>query len=472
MSNRRPRAILELGAHMGIRQRSMLIAVMVVLVALLAGGTGLVYLLQTNLERTSESSAAQRAAEVSGQILSSGVREATTTLAEESRSGQFVQILDASGAVVGASNRLVSVDPMSPQRPHPGMTTSIDIDIDDLGEAGDWKVVSQGVATDATTTYVVQVAIAIRVQRETVQTVAVFLLAATPVLLIGVALAVWFLVGRALLSVERIRGEVASIDAHGLAQRVQVPPTRDEVAALAVTMNAMLDKLEVSYRAQRAFVSDASHELRSPLTTLTTAAELASTGDEPTRTRLLSTITLELTRVRGLVENLMTLARVDSDDLVTKHVDVDLDDVVDVEVRRLRSTSRHEIIVRIDPARVAGDDQRLAQAVRNLVDNAERHAQNAIRLTLTSGEVTAILWVDNDGAAIDAADRERVFERFVRLDESRSRDAGGSGLGLSISRSTVESHGGALTVTDAPDGWCRFQVSLPLAVSGAPIPRN
>jgi signal transduction histidine kinase len=304
------------------------------------------------------------------------------------------------------------------------------------------------------------------VQRETVQTVAAFLLAATPLLLAAVAGAVWLLVGRALRSVERIRTEVASIDAPRLAQRVEVPATRDEIAALATTMNVMLDRLEVSHRAQRAFVSDASHELRSPLATLTTAAELATTADEAARTRLLATISLELSRLRGLVENLMTLARADARDLISAREDVDLDDLVDQEVRRLRATSRRQVLAHLEPLRVVGDGQRLEQALRNLVDNADRHAGSTVRLDLHREEAEAVIWVDNDGPTIAPEDRERVFERFVRLDESRSADAGGSGLGLPIARTTVAAHGGQVAVEDAPDGWCRFALRLPLSADG------
>jgi signal transduction histidine kinase len=281
-----------------------------------------------------------------------------------------------------------------------------------------------------------------------------------------VAAAVWLLVGRALRAVERIRQEVATIDARGLAQRVQVPQTRDELAALATTMNVMLDRLELSDSAQRSFVSDASHELRSPLATLTAATELAVAADEATRNRLLSTISLELARVRALVDNLMTLARVDADDLLVRQEDVDLDDLVDNEVHRLRVTSSKQVLARLEPMRVVGDEHRLAQAIRNLIDNAERHADSTVRLTLHEEGGTAVLWVDNDGAVIAPADRERIFERFVRLDDSRSRDEGGSGLGLAIARTAFESHGGQLVVADAPDGWCRFCVRLPLATAG------
>jgi signal transduction histidine kinase len=456
-----PRRASRAGTQIGVRTWSVLVAVVVVLLALLAGGSGLVYILQLNLEGSASSTASSRAAEVGDLIRSEGPERASETLVEESRSGQFVQIVGPDSRVIGSSNRLVSSQLLTTARPPAGTTVVAKQDIDYLGEGGDWMVVSRGVSAGPEV-YVVNVAIPVRVQRETVQTVAAFLLAATPLLLAAVAGAVWLLVGRALRSVERIRTEVASIDAPRLAQRVEVPGTRDEIAALATTMNVMLDRLEVSQRAQRAFVSDASHELRSPLATLTTAAELATAADEATRTRLLATISVELSRLRGLVENLMTLARADARDLISAREEVDLDDLVDQEVRRLRATSRHQVLAHLEPLRVVGDGQRLEQALRNLVDNADRHAGSAVRLDLHREEAEAVIWVDNDGPTIAPEDRERVFERFVRLDESRSADAGGSGLGLPIARTTVAAHGGQVVVEDAPDGWCRFALRLPL----------
>ena len=467
MREPRWREVAGIARQRGIRARSVASAVLVVLVALLAGGAGLVYLLQANLDSNARDAAQTRAEEVASMVQAQGVSSTSSDIQQESRSGQLVQILSSDGQVLGASSRVVDTMPMSVARPAPGETTTDQLDLDHVGHGGDWMVVSTGVEAGGTD-YVVQVAIPIEVQHETVQTVTFFLLAATPLLVIGVGLAVWVLVGRALRAVENIRAEVATIDDQGLSRRVAVPATHDEIAALAETMNTMLDRLETSHRAQRSFVSDASHELRSPLATLTTSAELAAAGDEGTRTRLLGTIGSELVRVRTLVDSLMTLARADAHDLLTVREDVDVDDLVDAEVQRLRATSPHLVTVHIEPVRLTGGDpQRLAQALRNLIDNAERHAAGGIRLSLRRTNGHAVLDVDNDGPIVALTDRERIFERFVRLDESRSRDAGGSGLGLAIARTAIESHGGTLRIVDAPDGWCRFEIVIPEARSTA-----
>ncbi|SDS95563.1 Signal transduction histidine kinase [Friedmanniella luteola] len=460
MASGRDRRALGLGPQMGVRGRSVLVAVVVVLVAILIGGSGLVWALQANLEQAAESTASARAVEVVDRIAAEGLTATAASLTDRSRSGEVVQVLTADGRVVGASSRAADRQPLSPQRPAAGEYTAAELDLDFLDEGGEWEVVSTGVVADGAL-HLVQVGVPIRVQRETVQTVALFLLAGAPLLLGAVAVAVWVLVGRALRSVERIRATVAEIDARHIDDRVVVPPTRDEVAALAVTMNTMLDRLEASHQAQRAFVSDASHELRSPLATLTTAGELALRGDEPTRTRLLTTMNAELTRVRGLVENLMVLARADASDRTTSRGDVDLDDLVDDEVQRLRSTGDKAVQVSLEPVRVRADAQQVAQPLRNLVDNAQRHARSTVRIALRRSGGDAVIHVDNDGPPIPAADRERVFERFVRLDDSRSRDAGGSGLGLAIARAGIRAESGEVRVVDAPDGWCRFELRLP-----------
>ena len=465
--SRASRLLQRWGSRTGVRTRSVLAAVVVVVVALLVGGTGLVFALRSSLEQSVEATGRARAAEVVSRIVTVGVQVTAADLSDQSRTDAVTLVLDAQGAVVGSSRRAATTA-LSAQRPLVGAYTSMEQDIDTLDEGGEWQVVTTAVES-ADQRYYVQVAVPIRIQRATVQTVAVLLLAGTPLLLAAVAVAVWVLVGRALRSVEQIRRTVAEIDARALTARLEVPQTRDEIAALAQTMNAMLDRLQASDKAQRAFVSDASHELRSPLATLSTAAELAGrTTDEEVRTRLLDTMNAELVRMRGLVADLMALARADAHDVATTAGDVDLDDLVGHEAHRLRTTSRFAVSSHIEPVRVWADLARVAQPLRNLVDNAEAHAAGRVALTVTTQGDDAVIWVDNDGPEVAPADRDRVFERFVRLDASRSRDAGGSGLGLAIARAGIGSEGGEVCVVDHPDGWCRFEIRLPLT----PLPAD
>ena len=309
--------------------------------------------------------------------------------------------------------------------------------------------------------YVVLVAAPLEVQTDTLRTVGLLLLGAAPLLVALVAAAVWVLVGRSLQTVERIRRQVAEIDGRRLHERVEVPPTDDEIAALAATMNQMLDRLEHSDNSHRAFFSDASHELRSPLSTLVTTAEVASLdASGKTWLDMQQTVLGESSRMQALVEDLLTLAKVDADQLQLDVQDVDLEDVLDAEIRRLRTVSDHQVSAELRPARVRGDERRLTQVFRNLLDNAARHAESTIMIRMEQRPVEVVVSVDNDGETISSQDRERVFERFARLDASRSSDGGGSGLGLAISREIMITHGGTVVATES-DGLCRFLVALP-----------
>jgi signal transduction histidine kinase len=249
--------------------------------------------------------------------------------------------------------------------------------------------------------YVVLVAAPLEVQTNTLRTVGLLLLAAAPLLVALVALAVWVLVGRSLKTVERIRRQVAEIDGRRLHERVEVPPTGDEIAALASTMNQMLDKSEQSDNSHRAFFSDASHELRSPLSTLVTTAEVASL-DESGKTwhDMQQTVLSESIRMQSLVEDLLTLAKVDADQLqldVQDVQDVDLEDVLDAEIKRLRTISSLLVKAQLQPIRVRGDERRLTQVFRNLMDNAAPHAKSTIMVGMERRRDEVVVSVDNDG---------------------------------------------------------------------------
>ena len=169
--------------------------------------------------------------------------------------------------------------------------------------------------------------------------------------------------------------------------------------------------------------------------------------------------------MQRLVEQLLLLTRADEGAVAAQRREVDLDDLVLTEARRVRRTGLDVDGSGIATARVRGDEAALAQVVRNLVDNAARHATARIGLGVHEADGTAEVVVDDDGAGIAAADRERVFERFVRLDESRARDAGGSGLGLAIVREIVRAHGGSVAIGTSPWGGARVTVRLPTAAA-------
>ena len=440
----------------------MLSAVVVVTFSLLVGGAFLLLVLQSSLISAAWSNLAVRASDVARLLSEEGVRETQSTLAEDRRSSEQVQIIDSSNHVVAWSIRGLRGDPISALRPAPGKTAKEQQlqRVPALGDDDEVLVSARGVEMHEQH-YVVLVAAPLEVQTDTLRTVGLLLLAAAPFLVALVALAVWVLVGQSLKTVERIRRQVAEIDGRRLHERVEVPPTGDEIAALASTMNRMLDRLEDSDSAHRAFFSDASHELRSPLSTLVTTAEVASL-DESGKTWLdmQQTVLNESGRMQSLVEDLLTLAKVDAHQLQLDIQDVDLEDVLDSEIKRLRTVSSMQITSELQPMRVHGDERRLTQVFRNILDNAARHAESMINVRIQRHPGEVVVTVENDGEIISPQDRDRVFERFARLDASRSSDGGGSGLGLAISREIMVAHGGTVVATDG-DGLCRFQVILP-----------
>lgn len=451
------------GSRWGIRKRSVLSAVVVVTFSMLVGGAFLLLVLQSSLVSAAWNDLAVRANDVARLLQEEGIEETRSTLAEDRNSAAQVQIIDEANRVAGWSIRGLRSSPMSTLRPAPGRTMTEELSrVPALGGDDEILVSARGVELHGKR-YVILVAAPLEVQTDTLRTVGLLLLAATPLLVALVAVAVWILVGRSLKTVERIRRQVAEIDGRRLHERVEVPPTGDEIAALASTMNQMLDKLEQSDNLHRAFFSDASHELRSPLSTLVTTAEVASL-DQSGRTWLdmQQTVLNESSRMQSLVEDLLTLAKVDSHQLQLDVQDVDLEDVLDAEIKRLRTVSSLQINAELEPTRVRGDERRLMQVFRNLMDNAARHAKSTIMVGMERRPGEVVVSVDNDGEIISPEDRNRVFERFARLDASRSSDGGGSGLGLAITREIMVAHGGTVLAAES-DGWCRFQVILPVA---------
>ena len=272
----------------------------------------------------------------------------------------------------------------------------------------------------------------------------------------------WTVATRALAPVERIRREVEQITGDRLDRRVPEPPSRDEIHRLARTMNQMLERLQDSRDRQQQFVSDASHELRSPLASIRQTAEVARAhpGALP-EGELADAVLEESARMQRLVEQLLLLTRADEGALTRAQHDVDLDDLALAVARRVRRPGLGVDTSGIGPGRVRGDKAALTQVVQNLVDNAARHARRTISLAVSERDGGVELVVEDDGPGIPAEHRRRVFDRFVRLDEARARDAGGSGLGLAIVHEIVTAHGGTVEISSSGLGGARFVVRLP-----------
>jgi len=297
---------------------------------------------------------------------------------------------------------------------------------------------------------------------DTINSITDALLIGFPALVLLVGLLTWYLAGRALRPVEAIRSEAASITGSTIHRRVPVPESRDEVSRLAVTMNEMLDRLEDAATRQRRFVSDASHELRSPVASIRTQLEVAlRRPDRDDWAVIGQRVLTEDERLEQAVADLVELARLDEGDTPTDAVEVDLDEIVFEECARERSVPIDT--TRVSGGRVLGRRDALARVVRNLIDNAARHAETSVKVSLSDDDDVVELVVADDGPGIAPEDRERVFERFTRLDEGRARDAGGMGLGLAVVRSTIERHRGTVQIEDGAPHGARFVVRLPAA---------
>lgn len=309
---------------------------------------------------------------------------------------------------------------------------------------------------------------------DVVAVVTTSLLLGLPLLLILVAGSTWVVTGRTLGPVEAIRAEVANIDHTDLGKRVPEPSTGDEIGQLAATMNHMLERLELANERQQRFVSDASHELRTPIATIRHQLEVALCDSSPDWLDIARGILEEDLRMQRMVDNLLWLAKHDQAKgrpMLSERIKlVDLDEIAASEARRRRSEESHRArtiavdTTAIHAGQVRGSADDLTRAVRNLVDNAHRHAAQRIAITVRSLDATVVLRVDDDGPGVMGADRERIFERFTRADEARSRADGGVGLGLAIAREIATAHGGTLDVTDSPPlGGAQFVLTLPLA---------
>jgi signal transduction histidine kinase len=300
---------------------------------------------------------------------------------------------------------------------------------------------------------------------ESVSALRVGLLVAIPLAIAALGATTWWLVGRTLRPVEAMRKDVADITARRLDRRVPEPASGDEVARLARTMNAMLDRIESGMRRQQQFVADASHELRSPLARIRTEleADLAHPGSSDAAATARSVLE-EAAHLERLVADLLVLARLDDPSTaVLRREPVDLDDIVLRETRGLASSSSTVDLGGVTAAQVTGDAVELSRVVRNLVENAKRHARSRVSVSLREADGHARLVVADDGPGIAPDDRERIFERFTRVDDARAPTDGGTGLGLAIAREIVERHGGAIHVDSGDEPGARFVVELPLA---------
>ncbi len=413
-----------------------------------------------------------RVHDIAGQLQLDSPTELDSTFLATDPRVTMVQIVDTEGRDV-QSSATAPPEPITTMRPALGATVR--------GVQGAAPL--DGLRVTAVTTtgvdgqYTVLVAASQEDIENTIQLVGLLVTLVTlvaPFIVAIAAVASYALIGRSLQSVERIRTRVAAISSADLSERVPVPTQRDEIAALARTMNEMLERIEAGHTAQRQFVGDASHELRSPLAALTAALELGRAQPQLLDGELVEqTLLPETYRMHHLIDDLLLLARADERGLPIQVTDVDLDDVVGKEVNRKRAETETVISCVLQPVQIRGDTNQLCRMVRNLIDNAARHATHVVRIRVFSDDKDAVLDIADDGTGIPASERERVFERFVRLQPDRGRSTGGSGLAwLSSPRSsppTTAQSASAPTPTAAPPSSCGSRPEPPTLLLPLPL---
>ncbi|MDO5736727.1 MAG: ATP-binding protein [Propionibacteriaceae bacterium] len=451
----------------GIRLRTTVAATVVVTIALLGASAALVVLQRQQLTDGLTEVAQQQADVIAQMIEKSGVDDVSIAALEAAMGDSaLLQILDRHGDVILATDDDYGKHPVTDQTPAVGETLEFTVDSLPDHDEPFVMVVSSVETPDAGVVRVVTAQSLESVQDAT--SILVTLLGiGVPLVIAVVAATSYAVVGRALAPVEAIRRMVAGVSTADEDARVPVPDSKDEIARLAETMNSMLARMQAAAKAQHRFVADASHELRTPLATIRTTTELATLHPEAMdRERATNLVLTETRRLERLVSDLLLLARSDEHGLIMHLEDVDLDDIVTGEIARLRSEGGVSVVVHVVSVKVHGDPQHLLRAVRNLLDNASGFAETTVEVRLGTAEGQAVLDISDDGPGIPAAERERVFERFVRLDDSRERGTGGTGLGLAITRQIALAHGGDVRVMRPEHSTgARVQFVLPLPPS-------
>ncbi|QPP06504.1 HAMP domain-containing histidine kinase [Streptomyces bathyalis] len=462
-----------------VRTRAALGATLVVAIALVAAGIAVVGVLRDglagNARLQAEATARQVAAQVSD-VDASSVGEDVDGL--DGDSDEPVQVIGPGGRVLGAGETLRGRGPVADfnrpesdedpeERDEDGEVDSdseertLSLPTDEDGSAkADFTVVGvQGKTRDGTPVTVYAGA-SLKDQQEAVSSVTQAMLMGLPLLLVVVGGVTWLVTRRALRPVEGIRSEMAGIMAStDLSRRVPEPDARDEVARLARTTNDTLAALEASVERQRRFVADVSHELRSPIASLRTQLEVGAAHPD-----LLDVdgAVQDTVRLQQLATDLLLLARLDAGER-PGNAPVALGALVREELAQQEWGPHPVELGEMADGQVTGSRAQLARVVINLLQNAQRHAASRVSVSVREARDGAGRWVElevgDDGPGVPEAERERIFERFVRLDDARSRDEGGAGLGLAIARDVASRHGGTLTVTEGS----RFVLRLPAA---------
>lgn len=445
-----------------MRTRLTVLATLLVALTLTVAAGAVLYALHQSSRQSADVATTARARQIAAVVESKGLAGLDESLLTDSRYVDIIQVVDDSGHVVFSGERYPTGPLGAGLRPgEERRESSLQTTPDGPGYRG----TRVGALTPDGRHVTVEVgAIESRLDSY-VRFVAALAAVVIPVIVIATAFLTHYFVARTLKPVDDIRKRVDDITGGDLDQRVPVPDTSDEIATLATTMNAMLDRIGTARGEQMRFVNDASHELNSPLTTLVGLLDLSRTTQQPIDPETVATVMMpEALRLQGMVSDLLFLARADEHGVPLRLADVDIDEVVSAEITRLEALGHQTITANINAVRVQGDGEKLARALRNIADSASRHTHDRLDfdITLDADRRHVRVSVSDNGPGISDADKPRVLQRFVRLDTVRERSSGGSGLGLAIVDEIVRAHHGSLTVADAPGGGAVVGFTLPV----------
>ena len=434
----------------------MIIGVSGLAIALVVGGLALFAALRVAVDRTLDTEARATAEQVAAMVAEDRLPAPIPV-----SGAQLIQVVDGEGRVIGGSLLADRLTPLlrSDELSRALAGSAVEVSGARAGLDGPLRVVAAPGGRPGVSVIVAsQVGDVVASQR----TLRNALLILFPLLLGLLGVIAYVVIGWTLRPVEQLRRGAERISGGGADERLSVPQAADEIRALAVTLNTMLDRLAAGRERQRSFVADAAHELRSPLTSMRTQLEVAQHLGEGGA--LTDDLLADVKRLSVLVEDLLLLARADADQRPPAVPET-------VELRSLladvaSSITEPRVPVRVvagEPVLADADREELRRALANLVDNAVRHARSEVELNVAAADGAVRIGVSDDGPGIDPADRERVFDRFTRLDDARGRDGGGSGLGLAIVRQLVDRSGGSVRFVDGSGRWSlRAEIVLPL----------
>ncbi|HEY7813646.1 MAG TPA: ATP-binding protein [Nakamurella sp.] len=437
---------------LGLRGRLVLLTTVGLAVGLIVGGVGLTVVLRIGLERAVDAGIEQAAQEVVQLIASDRLPDPVVT-----GGTTVVQVLDDAGRVLAASpgaDRLVAALP--PDQLQEARGGPITLSGSAFGVLGSVRVVARTAESGGASSTVLVATPSSDIDNA-VRVVRLSLIVGFAVLLAVLAAVAWKLVGATLRPVEALRLGAERITGNHSAETLPLPNSADEIRRLAETLNDMLGRLEASRLRQRAFVADAAHELRSPLASLRTQLDVAiATGDPADTADLLA----EVERLTRLVNDLLLLARVDDAAPPPREL-LDLAELATGVAGRYAAQLIPVSVSAVPTPPIWADPRAVQRVLANVLDNAVRHARSTVGVAVRpTGDGGALVVVSDDGPGIPADERERVFERFARLQDARDRDSGGTGLGLAIVRELVGQQGGRVRLLDAAGGGPGLQVEL------------